>query len=66
MVDMGRFFRTLVRSDKMWRVILWVTDEDNDSFDVETKEDAYILADKYAHVYSIEIYGPDGFYDGVQ
>lgn len=50
----------------MWRVVIWVTANNSDSFEVDTKADAYTMADKYRNAYAVEIYGPDDYYDGVQ
>jgi hypothetical protein len=50
----------------MWRVVIWTTANNGDSFDVDTKDDAYTMANEHSDAYAVEIYGPDGFYDGVQ
>jgi hypothetical protein len=72
-------YRTLWKEGAiMWRVVIWTSPDKGDSTERDTKEAAYRWANKhtgqmvYKHgrvicnTYAIEIYGPNGFYDGVQ
>lgn len=49
-----------------WRVVIWTTANNGNSFYVGTKAEAYVLTNEHTDAYAIEIYGPDGFYDGVE
>ena len=50
----------------IWRVVIWTSPNKGDSTEHDTKDAAYEWANEHHDAHAIEIYGPDGFYDGVE
>jgi hypothetical protein len=48
----------------MWEVVIWVTADKAYRFNFDDREAAYAWANDRPNVYAVEVYGPDGEYDG--
>lgn len=49
----------------MWEVVIWTDASHCYRFEFGTKESAYLWANDRPNVFAVEVYGPNGEYDGV-
>lgn len=64
--DLVGFGRSSRETVMIWRVVIWTSPNKGDSTEHDTKDAAYEWANEHHDAHAIEIYGPDGFYDGVE
>jgi hypothetical protein len=51
----------------MWLVVIWTSANNGNSTEFDTKEAAYKWANSNGlRAYTIEVYGPNGYYDAVE
>ena len=49
--------------EQSWEVVLWYTQSRSEIRTFATREQAYLFANENHSVPTVEVYGPDGYYD---
>jgi len=48
----------------MWTLVIWTSPNDSVTHDYRTKAEALVIARNCIDAYAIELYGPNGEYEG--
>lgn len=50
-------------NSKPWEVVVWQSANRGERREFDSKAEAYLYANEHPNAHTIEVYGPDGYYD---